>query len=1725
MTMKRVFLIVVLIMIFGKQFSQITKQPRVSPISQGRIFDTLFDRFGKKYSLDDIRLGANPSMNTNTQGKGYSENQTTTVPSQSCSAGYFNLYFSTGSYYDGNTSAQNALCQLFTDVTGFINSSLSPVSGIGVKVNILCRNTPTSVPNALAAASSFYSLPLSPTNPNQGIIDNQIQKTIITGADPFAGLPIALFPGASNFYHGYIETNPNPLGGVWNTNLSSITIGAGNYDFYTIMLHEVVHALGFASLISSSGTSVFGASNNYYSRYDQYLTNSAGTPLITSSTPSCSSSNMYFQGTTTDIAPGNTSCITDVSTCSLAAQYLGSTNAKVYTPSCFEQGSSLSHFEDMCSTPIGFSSPCYSGSFNNLYFVMANASITGNCSVKRHLTEMEKYVLCNLGYSVNVTYTSTAAGATYTYANSCAGTNVWGVNDGLVNNIYTYSTTSSSTVIPLASILSNDAPGAQVSCVEALYSNYTAIAGASNLTVTALSGFVGLAVIKYVPKNGSVFGNATYVYVYFIPTNCNPPNSCNMIQNGSFEFTSSLSLYQCGEIDTDCILSCWAGAGGTPDVHTRSCTSIGAHELLVNTANSSPPMDSYNGAPNNKIIGLGGNGAGYECIKNNLSSPLIPGQTYQISFVVSSSYDPWQNGLPIVVSVASAPNFASFVPFPFVPSSLDILTEFTVNTSASVWSPVTNTFVFSPSVTANHNAVFFSANGPKLVGLGIITATTPSYYFIDDISLLPYNPSNQLINPQSSNCGINSFSNLAQYAPPFPGTFSGPGVTYSASTGQYSFNAPPTLSPGIYPIAFTYTNNGCINVLWENIHVVDIGITNDANPCSGNHTLTTAGFDSGTTYTWVPGNVNTPSIAINPTSITIYTLYTNNTCPIIYTFTPNPFIQTSPSPTYCSNLGISAIVSATTNPPGGTYTWQPGNLVGQTQSVTPSVNTIYTVNATTNGCSVTKTLSVNVSSVCCPSSTIPVLSTTLITSNTVNGPYQILSDLTISGSSPSYFQNGEFLMAPGVKITVLNGGYLILKSAHIYGCTNMMWEGIEVQNGGIFESSTGSSSMIEDAVTAIKIDNVNSVPTYSLLELNGTIFNKNYVAISINNATTNAVPVFINRCVFTSRSFTFNATQWPGSSTNAPDLRSPTNGTTGLLSPYTLQGAAISNLKPPYNNQPSEIGISITNVGNASGTPSFGVDIGTATSNLDYFNLFDGVGTGIYALNSNVGCFNNVFQNTQTYTVSGQLTGGSAITHSSSSLMNTQLNITNPSSSSQSLNNRFWNCHKGIQGYNIYSLDAQNALFRSNQDVTNTSGFLPGNIGVTLNTSRFTYSLSNNVFNNIDTCIYVTVKTGTYNFGSTQTGLYANGLYINSNWFGPQTSSATTLSNEYLNHAIIIDGSNTSGIQQISSTDLTILSNNINRAYRGIYLDGMQGYPCSINGNRIDLSDDGTFGLLQKGISIKNTQRNVIVTANILSGIAITNTLMNLMYFENNSNAGSSSPSVSCNSLEKAFEGFKFNGSNSGTLWKGNTMKTLSRGLNLTNTGIIGDQGNSTNASDNVWAGNWSAANCTYVDNTSNASSSRLYVRSSTGSYYPINNSGTLNYSIAGNRIICGGGYTPFSCSSLPTLPSMPFFRSASSINNENLEIDGNQNMSEQETRVLNIFPNPNYGKLNIVTGCDIETIHIKVSELSGKILIEKDLTSINHFVTIDVSVDQGMYIVELSNKDVKMVKKIVFIK
>ncbi|MCU0361069.1 MAG: T9SS type A sorting domain-containing protein [Bacteroidia bacterium] len=1065
----------------------ITSQYR-EPITPGGYFDKVFDKDGREYFLENLAI----------REIGQGDNGINSVISATCQSGIFVAHFANGSGMASPTNTfeiacRNTVCQVLENVSGLLGwTGTWPAGGY---VHILVDDVSnyvanTSTSGVLGLASSYYAYPTNPFSPNPGIIKNQMEKTIQSKTNAWTNVVSPLNAGGFNYYHGFMAFNFANTSFTWNP-LHTTTATANQYDLYTVILHEVTHALGFASLINGNGLSKFGALNNYYSSYDNYLYTGGGTKLLTSN--GCSwQYGLSFNTNTLVLQPAcpcPTCYTSDITNCNVACEYSSSLvpSMPIYNPNCFEPPSSLSHFEDMCY-------PTNTPSNNNMYFTMSNASATG--SNKRFLKQEERNVLCDLGYTVITSYTSSALSATTAYTGgTCTSNDIWGINDGISGAAYTYTTATNVLTVAITGgggILANDASSASsATCVETVYNNGSVSVSGNIISFTAATGYAGFILLRYIPLDASGNqGNITYIFGYIFPAQCNPVSPCDMVQNGNFEQNNN-----CGALGNSVSISCWSRHSLSADLLVESCTFTGSGtpcNLGSSTMNSSPTFSSHNqtnNPNNNSVVGLGGfaqipsGNHQSESITNYLGTPLINGQVYQLSFwayqytgtktdplVPAAPFAQNQFSLPLVMSFGTST--APIVPQATFPSTVIIpLITTTLNNVMNTWH-FYNNYQFTYTATGSNNGIFLHAGLNSLLNQSLYNGSGnplpgDSYYryylLLDEVSIKTVSQTPTFTLPLANTCASNGYLDLAQYVN-FPGgVFTGSGVTTTTvgSNIQYNFNSPATLPNGLYTITYTFTDNiGCQQVTYYQVNVTNIApgptIAVSFSPnalCSNSGTLSIVSPSAGLSYTWQPGGVNSTITTVTVTSITTYSALATltNGCLVMGTITvPANIPSISVSQTqFCEN-GTATLAIA------GTYSnviWEPGSVTANTYTISGSPM-VYTVTATnTLGCTNTTTFLPTVSTLpsltitASPSTVCPGQTTTLTsTGNFIsvfylaplgysNNPIVITPTTTSTYSIIAFAANG----CPNtgtVSVTVNPGPGVLLTSSYMSVCPN-----------------------------------------------------------------------------------------------------------------------------------------------------------------------------------------------------------------------------------------------------------------------------------------------------------------------------------------------------------------------------------------------------------------------------------------------------------------------------------------------------------------------------------------------------------------------------------------------------------------------------------------------------------------------------------------------------------------
>ncbi len=934
----------------------------------------------------------------------------------------------------------------------------------------------------------------------------------------------------------------------------------------------------------------------------------------------------------------------------------------------------------------------------------------------------------------------------------------------------------------------------------------------------------------------------------------------------------------------------------------------------------------------------------------------------------------------------------------------------------------------------------------------------------------PPDPAITFVMPNNPQCNL-TFTNLAQYVYsvtpsggqiPMTGTFSGTGVT-PLGGGQYIFNQSQTLTYGNYVIAFTFTTApwGCSYTLYQTVTVLP--------------------------------------------PLTLYALPASR-CP----YSPNPvtifgaMLPNQPAPFFPWAYPIS-------------YTWSPGNMTGSgatsTAAVSPTVNTVYTITAISAGCVGTTTLLVSMLDCCPQTASVPVLGLTTLTATVGNGPVLtgpivINQDVTITGFGNYRMFPGDFIIAPGVKITVEPNVTLLLADAHFYACKHM-WQGFVVKNGGAISAGAapnGSCTLIEDAMIAIDVDSINLGHANPILNLDGVTFNKNCVGMSIHNSTLSTIPIAMRSCVFTSRDLPTGNMLWPSSSTNPGGLR------------YAPAASILNSLSPPFllSNYPIDLpavvltglpwGIKIYDIGNISGAaPSPGVDFtSSAPIVASEFNLFDDLQVGFALYDASMTTYNNTFQNM----------AFACISHSVSTTMNGRLSLSSPQpgtgnrfytnfwNASTTYWNGYWN-PRGIMAYNLMEFDIEQAIFRGFTIPTGGSG-----PAIELGTNRFNnYNIRKNFFSNVPNGVNLSINPGPYDVTGVTSGIYAGSMDISDNFFSPVVSSTTQQTpNESFGTAISIGGPNVAPwlIPGITATTIAVsqpnfIQNNIfDRVMNGVGISEMYRYPIGVINNTITLAPNGT------GITMFGTMRYKSIRNNIVTSSPLSSAGANILCMANASLA------ITCNTVIGGNIGFDFLGTNA-CEWAGNTMDNNAIGLHLgsytsqqlvTYPGWIGQQGNPTQSSGNKWIGTWgtNGSFSTMLDFPAFSWNNKLYVTA-----LPVNNGGQNPYCVNCPFPSMFTVIGPYNC---PSTTLMERFSNETGVNE--------QNKGEQEN--INIFPNPSSGKVTVFSEEENESLHVTVTDVTGKIVYEENIKSKS---SIDISsLKASIYLIQIRNKNNQIVRK-----
>lgn len=738
-------------------------------------------------------------------------------------------------------------------------------------------------------------------------------------------------------------------------------------------------------------------------------------------------------------------------------------------------------------------------------------------------------------------------------------------------------------------------------------------------------------------------------------------------------------------------------------------------------------------------------------------------------------------------------------------------------------------------------------------------------------------------------------------------------------------------------------NNGCVmnSTYTQTVNSFSSLYANPSGICAGG--TATLYASGGTSYTWQPGALTGSAVAVSPSVTTTYTLYGNipgcgvgHSAVTVYVINSagiSPTITIS-SPYVCA--GKSTTLTATTSTPSlYSYTWQPGNLTGQSITVSPTDNTIYTCNISDQiGCNASASASMCVdvtASVCCTSSEVIPYNTTINSGsayqNLTSGPYAISGVLTVSVNTT--WSNCSFRMSSGAKILVSPTARLNVTNCSFYSCQDM-WQGIELAHNGSSASGqlTLTGSSIEDAYRAV-YNNCQNTNVGGILTVTSSTFNKNYIGVNIVNSkaavgTYSCHPFYSDNSVYTSTaSVTSPGNSLKCSSFYTPIIKSRGRSGVELNNVYlAVVGPGTVTTTPDNSFSYMDYGVFVQESSFESLTNQYSNFTGVG---IPGFPAPPTVGVGIYGVTTNTNTTLKIGANTTTFT----------------------------------------NVYRAVETQKVP--DVRINTFTVNNTAISTpstcgTGCI-GNTGIYANDPVTTLEANGGQITNCNT------------------GIYANYSSIPSYTTNPTITSASnntiTTTGSYITSQGIILYSSGNNFTSVPDDMVVVNANTISKCVNGINLTNIKnGGRLSSNKITMPYATSGAY----TGINLNGTN-NVTVDNNTISSTGTANTRHRAVYMQ-------LSPScrVNCNTVNTVGQCFVYEGNCLTTAagWYNNTMNTANDGLVLRLNGVIGTQGYNgfgSRYSGNQWLGTFSNSKTLVNDAGSSAQNSNLVVQNNSNEY------------------------------------------------------------------------------------------------------------------------------------------------
>ncbi|RED46401.1 putative secreted protein (Por secretion system target) [Winogradskyella eximia] len=684
--------------------------------------------------------------------------------------------------FNSNSGYRNVIAQIFADLEQIIIENPSTGVTEPVKIELQSMSVNSGV---LASASSYYDYLGAAAGT---IVEGEVWKAINSGfndPDNWDGLIRV------NFFHSWYSDFNNPSG---------IT-GTNTFDMYAVLLHEIMHALGFASGIDELGNPKNGRA---FLKYDNLLHTDTNDDLIVSTGLDWSFNSAVSINTITNGCP------------STSEIRLGDNNLPVHSPQVFSNGSSLSHVDlnNDCNYPLN--------DFIMAYAIAAETS-------RRPLSQ-EFDILCSLNYNLSTQFgnnniiefgnpaiiTAITNNTSNVIAYSGCEAQVFGIND--FENPITQPTVENCQGNTLnileQDLLSNDISSlglalevSNLSLNGSLITTFTGVA--PNRTFIITPNFVGDLQLIYLPKdtNGNL-GNNTFVNIKVIMCpnfGCINTSDCNLICNPEIDFLDNPSrfciLYGHSSGNNVNTIPGWRFKFGTTEWmldDNSTCDSSGLGFSIGRNTTSLPNTDPSSGRLNfygNQFPYNSGPNSAFESESTMTAVTLQPNVKYLLSYHKSDGIDPAYVGTNtpsnntqpnIGLDVSLSDNATNYYNLSYVHDrdtqlitvSNTVNNNFFNNSTLLInddaidfnWSQTVTTFN-SPSTIDNSNSflVFSHAIGNSYINSGRPYATAREYYFLalDRVELiedhLQDTPNNYIVDcgaTQSIGIDLCSVSNM-----------------------------------------------------------------------------------------------------------------------------------------------------------------------------------------------------------------------------------------------------------------------------------------------------------------------------------------------------------------------------------------------------------------------------------------------------------------------------------------------------------------------------------------------------------------------------------------------------------------------------------------------------------------------------------------------------------------------------------------------------------------------------------------------------------------------------------------------------------------------------------------------------------------------------------------------------------------------------------------------------